>query len=100
MIKQILSSLVLVAIATTAPLAARPPHREQDAALRGTQDGRFIPLRVIESRVVARMPGYSYLGPELDAAEGRYRLKFMRSGRVIWIDIDARTGEIMSRSGD
>ncbi len=26
-------------------------------------------------------------------------LKFMRGGQVIWVDIDARTGEVVGRSG-
>ena len=78
---------------------ARPRDREQEAAFKGAQQGRFLPLRSIEARVLPRMRGADYLGPELDAASGRYRLKFMREGQVIWIDIDARTGQVMRQSG-
>ena len=38
-----------------------------------------------------------YLGPEFRG--DTYRLKFMRDGRVIWVDVDAATGRIKGRSG-
>ena len=43
------------------------------------------------------MRGSTYLGPEFDG--GVYRLKFMRNGSVIWVDVDARTGAVIGRSG-
>jgi hypothetical protein len=87
-------------VAAAVPAGAHPPRpRDQDVAFRGTRDGRFMPLREIEARIVPRLPGFDYLGPELDAAAARYRLKFMRGPRVVWIDVDARTGEIIGRSG-
>ncbi|HEY0414307.1 MAG TPA: PepSY domain-containing protein [Allosphingosinicella sp.] len=95
--------LLLAALGVAAapsPGGARPPHeRDQDEAFRGTQQGRFLPLRAIENRIVPRMRGFDYLGPELDPGSGRYRLKFMRGPQVIWIDVDARTGEILGRTG-
>jgi hypothetical protein len=92
--------LLLAALGTTAlsPADARPRDREQDKALRNTQEGRFMPLRMIEARIVPRMRGFDYLGPELVGA-ARYRLKFMRGAQVIWIDVDARTGEVVGKSG-
>jgi uncharacterized membrane protein YkoI len=78
---------------------ARPRDKEQDEAFRATQQGKIMPLRTIESRVVPQMRGADYLGPELDAGSGRYRLKFLRDGRVIWVDVDARTGDIIGKSG-
>jgi hypothetical protein len=90
----------LIGLTAAAPAVdARPRDREQDEAFRATHDGRFVPLRVIESRVLPQMRGYDYLGPELDAGIGRYRLKFMRGPQVVWVDVDARTGEIIARSG-
>src|SRR3546814_4957000 len=80
---------------------ARPRNdREQDAAYKARQQGRIMSLRSIVSRVMPRMRGAEYLGPELDAGSGTYRLKFMRSGRVIWVDVDARTGQVIGRSGN
>jgi hypothetical protein len=79
---------------------ARPPSREQDGALKGLQQGQILPLRLIEQRVVPKMRGFDYLGPEFDVGSARYRLKFMRHARVVWIDIDARTGQVVGHSGD
>jgi uncharacterized membrane protein YkoI len=90
-------TLAATAIAATPAGAERP--RDQDVALRGLREGGFRPLREIEARTIRQMPGATYLGPELDAERGRYRLKFMRGGQVIWIDIDARTGQEVGRSG-
>ena len=86
--------------AAFAPAAeARPRDREQDVAFRGAQEGRYLPLREIESRIIPRMRGAHYLGPELDPGSARYRLKFMRGGQVIWVDVDARTGRVIEFSG-
>lgn len=98
------SCLLLAAVAVCVVLppaaGAHPPHvRDQDEAFRGREQGRFMPLRAIENRIVPKMHGFDYLGPELDAQIGRYRLKFMRGQQVVWIDIDARTGEVIARSG-
>jgi uncharacterized membrane protein YkoI len=94
----------LVGISAFTPAADARPHRdrEQDAALRGRIEGRIMSLRSIESMVVPQYPekkGFDYLGPELDASSGRYRLKFMRGGQVFWIDVDARTGQVIGQSG-
>jgi uncharacterized membrane protein YkoI len=89
---------VAIGITATVPAAdARPRDKEQDAAWRATREGHIMPLRVIEAIVVPRMSGADYLGPELIGAD-RYRLKFIRDGQVIWIDVDARTGRIAGRS--
>ena len=80
-----------------APVDARPRDREQDKLFRGIQDGSVLPLRVIEARIIPRMPGFDYIGPEL--VGDRYRLKFMRGAQVVWIDVDPRTGQIIGKSG-
>jgi hypothetical protein len=82
-----------------APADARPRDREQDEAFKATQAGRFVSLRQIESRVVPQMRGFTYLGPELDPGSGRYRLKFMKGPQMVWIDVDARSGQVIGRSG-
>jgi uncharacterized membrane protein YkoI len=89
---------VLAPALLAAPAQAGPRDREQQSAWRATQEGRFLPLRTIEGLVVPRMRGADYLGPELDSEAGRYRLKFMRSGQVIWVDVDARSGQILGQS--
>ena len=78
------------------PALADPPHRDADRAFQAMREGRSMPLPQIEQRVMPFMGGADYLGPELNG--GTYRLKFMRNGRVIWVDVDASTGRIMGRS--
>jgi hypothetical protein len=73
--------------------------QEQDAAYAATRDGSSRTLREIERRVLPRMNGADYLGPEFDRSSGTYRLKFLRSGSVIWIDVDPRTGSEIGRTG-
>jgi hypothetical protein len=72
--------------------------RDQDRAFRATQEGRSMPLPQIERRVIPRMGGADYLGPELRGKN--LRMKFMDNGRVIWVDVDPRTGQIVGKSGD
>lgn len=95
-------TLLLLALGLASPAAANGPperDREQQTAWRATQEGRFIPLRAIEERVLPHMRGFQYLGPELDRSGDRYRLKFMRGPKVVWIDVDARSGQVVGRSG-
>ena len=77
------------------PALADPP-RDQDRAFKATKEGRSMPLPNIERRVMPFMDGADYLGPEFNGET--YRLKFMRNGRVIWVDVDASTGRIIRRS--
>ncbi|HVM37162.1 MAG TPA: hypothetical protein VM265_02065 [Sphingomicrobium sp.] len=90
----------LVAAALSAGLFASPaladPPRDQDKAFEAAREGRSMPLPKIERRVMPFMGGADYLGPEFDGET--YRLKFMRGGRVIWVDVDAATGRIIRRS--
>ena len=79
------------------PAAAERP-RDQDRAFRATQDGRAMPLPRIERRVMPMMGGADYLGPEFRG--GTYRLKFVRDGRVIWVDVDAATGRVIGQAGN
>ena len=86
-------------VAVAAPADARPKERAPDSAFEARQQGRILPLPEIEARFRTRMRDADYLGPELDMASGRYRLKFLRGERVIWIDVDGRTGQEVGRSG-
>lgn len=86
--------------ASVPPADARDRGREQDAALRALKEGKIMPLRAIEARIVPRMRGFDYLGPELDPSSALYRLKFIRGGQIVWIDVDARTGQIVGHSGN
>ena len=92
-------SLIAVALAAgliASPGAARP--RDQDRAFQAMREGRSLPLPEIERRVKPLMDGAEPLGPEFNGRT--YRLKFVRDGRVIWVDVDAATGRIIGRSGE
>ena len=90
----------LLAAAFSAGLIATPaladPPRDQDRAFEATREGRSMPLPKIERRVIPFMGGADYLGPEFNGET--YRLKFMKGGRVIWVDVDASTGRIIRKS--
>ena len=86
----------LTATLSATPALADPPGRDADRAYVATQRGRSMPLPSIERRVMPFMGGADYLGPEFNG--DTYRLKFMREGRVIWIDVDAATGRILGNS--
>jgi hypothetical protein len=90
-------TLLLAAVAATSPAAAERP-RDQDRAFEAIREGRSMPLPMIERRVMPFMGGADYLGPEFNGRT--YRLKFMRGGRVIWIDVDAASGRIVGKSGE
>ena len=93
-------SILLVAAVTAAGLATAPalgePTRESDRAFDAKRQGRSMPLPQLEQRVLPFMGGADYLGPELNG--GTYRLKFVQDGKVIWVDVDARTGRIIRKS--
>ena len=78
-------------VRTASGSAAERPNAERNGR------AQLIPLPQIEERVVPRMRGSTYLGPELHG--GSYRLKFIRDGKVIWVDVDARTGRILGTTG-
>ena len=57
-----------------------------------------MPLREIERRVLPQMRGSQYLGPEYDPVAVAYRLKFIDGGRVVFVDVDARSGRVIHSS--
>jgi hypothetical protein len=77
--------------------AVAQPRGDQASAREEMKAGRSMPLREIERRVMAdpRVRGYSYLGPEYDGEASAYRLKFIREGQVMWVDVDARTARVL-----
>jgi len=93
-------ALLAACVALTPAGAVRP--REQDTAFKQAQRGRIMPLRQIEQRVREHpsMRGATYLGPEFNEAAARYRMKFMRGDRVVWIEVDARNGRVLETSDD
>ena len=104
--KMLLFLTTLAAFPMLTPLAAgvavaQAPdqrHGDQRSAFEARRTGRSLSLREIEARVMPMMQGAQYLGFDYDPDRGIYTLKFLRDGAVIWVDVDARTGQITGRS--
>jgi hypothetical protein len=102
----IFKSFIAVALVTS--LAIIPAHAqkgrrgEQDAAYQATRQGEVRSLRSIENGIVPRMKssGSDYIGAEFDGGQARYRLKFIRDGAVIWVDVDGRSGAVIGKAGE
>ena len=99
-----LSRLFLAALAVAMPLTAVPvevlaaQRRDAQGEVRkDMREGKVSSLRDIERRVLPSMPGMQYLGPEYDPAAMAYRLKFIRDGRVVFVDVDARSGQVLNQ---
>ena len=86
---------VLASIALLAPVMADPRRGEQNEARQDMKAGKVKSLREIEANIVPRMRGMQYLGPEYDPSAQVYRLKFTNRDRVIFVDVDGRTGSVL-----
>ena len=84
-----------VLVSSVSPAFAINPKAEQQSARKQMNDGKVLSLRQIEGIILPRMKGMEYLGPEYDQDSKIYRLKFVDDGRVIFVDVDARTGSIL-----
>ncbi len=93
--KSILLFLAIALCVPVAPAVAGPGGDAQEKARKDLRSGSVRPLRDIEQRVLPMMRGAQYLGPEYDPVAQAYRLKFIRDGRVIFVDVDARSGEVI-----
>ena len=90
-----LSSAVLLSLPQQSALAQN--NGEQSQVRKEMRAGNVRSLREIEQRVLPTMPGMQYLGPEYDPAAMAYRLKFIREGRVVFVDVDARSGTVLDQ---
>ena len=66
------------------------------------KEGRNFPVLVLTARdswsdKVAGLDAGAddYLSFEYDGGNSAYRLKFMKEGQVVWVDVDARTARIL-----
>ena len=91
----------LLFLALGVPAVAQPADQERDgiAAWQARRQGRMLPLREIERRVVPTMKGAQYIGFDFDSGSAIYTLKFLRDGNVIWVDVDGRSGQVIGRTG-
>lgn len=92
---------VLLALAAAIAVPAEAQRRgDQVEVFDAMRDGRVLPLREIERRVVPTVPGGKYIGFDFDSGTGIYTLKFLRNGNVIWVDVDGRSGQVIGRVGN
>ncbi|MEY4055582.1 MAG: hypothetical protein RL519_917 [Pseudomonadota bacterium] len=93
-------SLLAFALAVSVPHVPSYASQGDEAGMarKDLRAGNVRPLREIERRVLPMMAGAQYLGPEYDPAAYTYRLKFIRDGRVMFVDVDARSGEVLRQS--
>ena len=92
-------SALLVGAATPA-VARGDRNRDQDHLREAAAQGQVVPLNRLVADVRARAPynGMTYLGgPQFDASQMIYALKFMDGSRVVVVYVDARTGRIVGR---
>ncbi len=96
MIRSVLAMALLFGVPAVSAFASQGD--EAGMARKDLRAGNVRPLREIERRVLPMMSGAQYLGPEYDPAAYTYRLKFIRDGRVMFVDVDARSGEVLRQS--
>lgn len=89
------AGLFLTAVSPQADALGR--RDEQGEARRAMLDGQIMPFSILKRRADAAMGDATYLGPEF-LPNNRYRLKYVKDGQVVWIDVDGRTGDIIGRA--
>jgi uncharacterized membrane protein YkoI len=92
---------ILLAVATAAALAAAPvpaQQRDQDEAYKAARSGAIRPLGEIIARVTPKVRG-TFVGSDFDSGNRTYRLKYMREGSLVVVDVDARSGQVLGMSG-
>lgn len=95
--RKLLLSCLAGALLAPMPAAAQP-RSDQGEARKEMQAGNILRSREIEARILPTMRGSEYLGFAYDATAMAYRLKFIREGRVLFVDVDARTGRVLRRT--
>ena len=80
------------------PALSEQPKSDQGAARKEAQAGHILKSREIEARILPMMGKAEYLGFAYDSTAMAYRLKFIRDGRVLFVDVDARSGRIIQKS--
>lgn len=88
----------LAALASGPAAAQDPPRGDQGEARREAQAGTIMRSGEIEAKILPMMRDAEYLGFAYDSTARAYRLKFIKDGRVSYVDVDARTGRIIGRS--
>jgi hypothetical protein len=89
--------LAAVLMPPLAPVASAAPGDAQGELRKDLRAGTVRSSREIEKRVLPTMAGAQYLGPEYDPLSAIYRLKFIKDGHVVFVDVNGHTGEIIQK---
>ena len=100
---RLLSLSLCAALCAGMPALADQPQNgqsktDQGMARKEMQAGHILKSREIEARILPMMGEAEYLGFAYDSTAMAYRLKFIREGRVLFVDVDARSGRIIQKS--
>lgn len=90
---------VLLAALGTVPAAAQN-WRDQYSPMPPTQtsgNGPAFPQLAQTARAAAG--GGTYIGSDFDPETDMYRFKFINNGRVTWVDVDGRSGQVVNVEG-
>lgn len=94
--------LVLMILVATAPATAQN-WREQRTPFDGREmpvDGGGVqPFPKLVNAARAAAGGGTYIGSDFDPESATYRFKFVNNGRVTWVDVDGRSGQVMGVEG-
>ncbi len=73
---------------------------EQNEARENMLDRKVMPFSIIKRRTESAMENEAtYVGVAPSPRDGIYRMQFLRKdGRVIWVDVDGKTGNIVGRT--
>ena len=96
-IAPLLACAAALATALAGPVASQQ-RTDQGAARKESQAGHILKSREIEARILPMMGDAEYLGFAYDSTAMAYRLKFIRNGKVLFVDVDARSGRIIQKS--
>jgi hypothetical protein len=92
-----LAAFTLALSGAAAPAQAQNIRGDQEQARQDMRAGNAMRSRTIADRIVPRYErkGYKYLTFEYDGSASIYRFKFIKDGRVLFVDADPRNGRVL-----
>lgn len=101
-IARAIASVLLLMLVLPGPALAGDDHDDVERASRGARSGEFLPFARLARIALDRYPG-RIVEAQLDEDDGRvvYEIKILRrNGRVLELELDARTGSILDVDED
>lgn len=97
MFPRLFAVAMLGSLIAATPASAQSARGDQASARAEMAAGRNMPIRDIERMIVPRYErqGYEYLTFEYDGTAVIYRFKFIKEGRLLFVDTDPRTGRVV-----